>query len=95
MTIAIYDYSNQKKEVVLPDKEIARICVVIFSGDETVDVEFTDGESIHLDASDTRFASYYDGEYAVKGDSIEKWLNFVPSGETSASYERQECFMYE
>lgn len=95
MTIIIYDYSDKKKEIILPDKEIARICITIFSGDETGFIEFADGESVYFDASNTRFMSYYDGEYVVEGDNIEKWINFVPSGQISAAYERQEDFRYE
>ena len=92
MIITIYDYSDKKKEVVLPDKEISKIYVSVISGDETGNVEFTDGSSIYFDASDSRFTHYYDGEYVVEGDNIEKWINFVPSGQITASYERQEEF---
>ena len=92
MTITIYDYSDKKTEITLPDKEIARICVTIFSGDETGYIEFVDLETIYFDASNSRFMSYYDGEYIVEGDDIEKWINFVPSGQITASYERQEVF---
>ena len=95
MIITIYDYSDKKKEITLPDKEISRIFVAIFSGDETGHVEFVDGTTMYFDASTSRFMSFYDGQYVVEGKNIEKWINFVPSGQISAAYERQEDFMYE
>jgi hypothetical protein len=91
MTITIYDYASKETKIALPDKEILRICVTVISGDETGWVEFTDGSRTHFDASDCRIVSFYDGNYIVEGEDIEKWLNFVPS-ERTASYERQEIF---
>ncbi len=92
MTITIYDYNDKKTEVVLPDKEILRIIVTIFSGDETGIVEFEDRSMVRFDASNTRFQHYYDGEYVVEGDNIAKWINFVPSDEYAVSYQRQDMF---
>lgn len=91
-TMTIYDYKDSKKVITLPDKEIARIYVTILSGDETVKVEFADGETMNFDASDSRLLAYLDGDYIVEGDDIAAWLNFVPTNKYTVSYERYEFF---
>lgn len=92
MIITIYDYKNAKKEITIPDKEIAEIFVIVVSGDETGYVKFADGEQISFDASDTRVEDYYDGCYCVKDENIQEWINFTPSGNRAFSYERQDYF---
>lgn len=90
----IYDYADNKTEIVLPDKEILRIYVSVISGDETGNVEFTDGSLLYFDASNSRYMSFYDGSYIVEGENIEKWLNFKPSNTTTVSYERYDAFVW-
>jgi hypothetical protein len=92
MIITIYDYASREKEITLPDKEIIEIVVTVLSGDETGYIEFADGAKVEFDASDTRFTDFYDGCYTVKGERIQKWTDFKPSGTRTASYERQATF---
>lgn len=98
MIITIYDYGNKPKQIELPDKKISRIEVLVLSGDETGFVEFTDGDRVRFDASDTRCTSYFDGYYIVEGEDIQKWIAykdeaFCYSGTTS--YNRQAAFYKE
>lgn len=88
----IYDFTNDTVDVRLPEKQIESINVTVLSGDETGSVVFKDGEIIHFDASDCRMIDFYDGSYSVTGENIQRWLNFKPSGERAAPYERQDLF---
>lgn len=92
MIIAIYDFQNDTKEITLPDKEIVEIFISILSGDETGFVKFVDGTKIKFDASDSRFTDFYDGMYTVEGENIKRWIDFKPSGNRTASYERRYIF---
>lgn len=92
MVITIYDYRNATKKINLPDKDISEITVIIISGDETGYVKFTDGTKIEFDASDCRWIDYHDGVYIVEGKDIQKWIDFKPSGNRTASYERRDIF---
>ena len=77
MAIKIYDYANHVTEIAIPDdKVISSIYVNILSGDETGIIVFTDGSHIRFDASDFRFTSFYDGNYVVCGENIQKWIEF-------------------
>lgn len=90
--MVVYDYANNPTEVVLPDKPITAIDVSVLTGDETGIVFFADGTQIGFDASSTRVFNYNDGNYYVEGDAVQKWLNFKPSKDSVASYERQGLF---
>ena len=91
-TMKIYDYDNKEVIIELPDKEIKEVFVNVLSGDETGEVEFVDGTTIDFDASKARIMDFCDGYYTVSGEEIEKWLNYVPSGKGTVSYERQREF---
>lgn len=88
----VYDYANNPVEVVLPDKPITAIDVSVLSGDETGTVFFADGTHIRFDSSGDRLIGFDDGSYYVEGDAIQKWLDFKPSEDRTASYERQSLF---
>lgn len=94
MIIKIYDYNNHSSKILIPeDKSIHQITVVILSGDETGRIDFTDGSSMSFDASNTRVISYYDGGYFVRGENIQKWIDFdVKNCKRTISYARQEQF---
>ncbi len=94
MIMKIYDYDNKITEIELPDdKQIDAIFVSIVSGDETGFVYFTDGSSIKFEASDSRLFGYDDGGYIVKGDNIQRWLDWEPNGDDHTySYSRQRVF---
>ena len=94
MTTKIYDYANNAKEITIPDdKTILTIFVQVFSGDETGMFLFTDGTTMRFDASDSRIMSYDDGDYEVRGENIEKWLNYTYKGlHMTYAYERQDVF---
>lgn len=94
MIIKIYDYDNKITKIEIPDdKQIETIFVSIVSGDETGFVYFTDGSSITFDASDCRLLGYDDGGYIVRGDNIQKWLDWEPNGDDyTYSYSRQRVF---
>lgn len=93
MKMQIYDYANRKHFVELPNKEIKSIFVLVLSGDETGEVEFTDGTSVGFDASNARLMDYNDGYYLVEGEDIQKWLNWKASEDSIVvSYDRQRAF---
>ena len=94
MTIKIYDFDNEPSEVVIPnDKEISTIYVCILSGDETGIITFTDGSTIRFNASDCRMTDFYDGDYIVGGDNVQKWIDFDFSEYCGTrSYYRQRVF---
>lgn len=94
MTIKIYDWQDKSSKIVIPDdKVISSIYVCVLSGDETGFIHFTDGSSLSFDASDCRITGYYDGDYIVKGDDIQKWIDFDFSKcHSTKSYYRQYTF---
>lgn len=91
-SMTVYDYASTPVEIALPDKEIVEIYISVISGDETGYVEFADRSKIRFDSSNCRMMSFYDGDYCVEGENIQKWLDFKPSGDRTVSYERQEYF---
>lgn len=93
MIIKVYDYGDRAKEITLPDKEISLICVTILSGDETGFVRFADGETVWFDAiagRDMRLHTFYDGQYIVDGENIQKWIDFKPTGRIPTALERHQ-----
>jgi hypothetical protein len=91
MIIKVYDYGDGAKEITLPDKEISLICITILSGDETGFVRFSDGETIWFDAiagRGMRLHTFYDGQYIVDGEDIQKWIDFKPTGRIPTALER-------
>lgn len=87
-TMRIYDYANRPKDEELEDKKITAVHVEVKSGDEFVTVVYEDGQRAVFDASATRGIDYYDGEYKVRGDEIERWLRYEPKKTGTVSYER-------
>lgn len=93
MKMRIYDYANREHFIDLPDKAIKSIFVLVLSGDETGEVEFVDGTSVDFDAANDRMMDFNDGYYFVKGEDIQKWLNWKASEYSfSAAYDRQRAF---
>lgn len=90
-TMIIYDYYNGKTEIGLPDKEIKKILVEVYSGDETGIVYFADNSQMAFESSQTRYLSYYDGSYIVPKDRVEEWLNYT-NAKDIVSYARMETF---
>ena len=96
MKVKIYDHDDKVKEVEIPDdKHIEAIYVTIWSGDETGYMMFAEGGYIDFDASDNRYASYYNGHYIVDGDNIQKCLNWTPTNiHYLLSYSYARCMMF-
>lgn len=96
MTITIYDFEDKAKNIEIPAKSVDEILLIqvnVKSGDETGYVALKNGCLIHFDASDCRIMGFDDGSYVLNTvESIKKWLNYKPSGERTASYERQRMF---
>lgn len=90
--MTIYDFDDNPIEVELPDKEIEKILVCVFSGDEIGIVEFTDGSILKFDASGSRVTDHFDGTYTVKKNDIEEWMNFEMPEKKMLSYIRMEHF---
>lgn len=90
-TMTIYDFDDKPTKIEIPDKEISAICVSVISGDETGEVLFEDGSTLHFDASDCRIMNFYDGGYTVRGALIDRWLGFAPDGKRQAAYSRQDA----
>lgn len=89
--LRVYDYNDRVKEIELPDKRISAVCVCILSGDETGEVLFSDGSSLHFDSSDCRSQSFYYGSYTVRGPALEKWLSFTKADCSGMAYARQDA----
>lgn len=95
MTIKIYDFANKEREIKIPARnadEILTVFVNIKSGDETGLIILKNGETITFDAGSHRICGFDDGCYVVRNNEIKKWLNFKPTGNRTASYERQKMF---
>lgn len=92
MIVPIYNYLNEISYVELPNKTIVEIYVNVLSGDETGYFLFEDGTRVPFDADfHTRNTDHYDGHYIVRGDEINRWVNFETNGIT-VSYERLDSF---
>ena len=99
VSFKVYNYANIPSLVCISNKnveDISCISVLLLSGDEVVCVCFKDGTELSYDSGDLtgviRVMSYYDGEYSLSGDAIQKWLNWKPYNERTRSYSRQSDF---
>lgn len=89
MIINIVDYKDERIKVDIGDIEnIDYISVDVLSGDEVITVWYKDGMFDDWDSSECRGTDYYDGEYEVPSEQIEKWSNMPGS-----SYDRMERFI--
>lgn len=90
MKFKIYDYNDKATVVEIPDKPIDRIEVTILSGDETGIVYFKDGTTQSFDASESRWADYFDNSYIVDFAYIKEWVAINPKVDeySTKSYER-------
>lgn len=89
MIINIVDYKDERIPAYIGDIEnIDYIQVEVLSGDEVITVWYKDGEYKELDSSQCRLKDYYDGDYEVPSEQIEKWSNMPGS-----SYDRMERFI--
>lgn len=91
----IYDYANRAVEVDTQGKEIDHINVTVLSGDEVVNIYFSDGTKIYKDSSDCRTLSFFDGQYEIDKENVEKWDNFKfgNTGIFTMSYDRMDYFV--
>ena len=78
MKFKIYDYDNKATIVEIPDKPIDYIHVIVLSGDETGVIYFKDDTTQSFDASKHRFFDYFDDQYVVPGNQVEKWASIKP-----------------
>ena len=94
MTFKIYDYRNSAIEIDTGDESINLIIVTILSGDETGLIVFEDGTTQAFDASECRITSYFDDQYVVPGNQVEKWASIKPHvGEhETKSYKRADVW---
>lgn len=89
MIINIVDYKDERKKVDIGDIEnIDYLYVDVLTGDEVISVWYKDGTYDYWDSSVDRGTVYYDGEYDVPSEQIEKWSNMPGS-----SYDRMERFI--
>lgn len=94
MKFKIYDYNNNAIEVDTGDEPINLITVTILSGDETGLIVFEDGTTQAFDASEYRCINFFDGQYVVPGNQVEKWASIKPHvGEhETKSYKRANAW---
>lgn len=99
ISFKIYNYNNVSSLICISDKnveDISRITVLLLSGDEIVRIYFRDETEVSYDSADLtgeiRIMGYYDGDYSLSGDAIQKWLNWKPHNERTHSYSRQRDF---
>ncbi len=89
MIINIVDYKDERIKVDIGDIEnIDYIQVEILSGDEVITVWYKDGTCDYRDSAVYRGKDYYDDDYEVPSEQIEKWSNMPGS-----SYDRMERFI--
>ena len=75
--IYIRDYARKKKKVIIPQFEnVKRISVQILSGDEILNVVYSDCSTKRFDSCDCRTADYYDGEYNLPLNKVDEFSNF-------------------
>lgn len=74
MKFNIYDYQNKPTKVDTGKRPIAYIEVSVISGDEVVEVHYTNGLSKRFDSSDTRWCGFLDAEYRVTNKNLEDWI---------------------
>lgn len=91
-TIKVYDYANNAVDIDIPDKEITAISVVVICGDETGIISFADGTSMTFTSCEIRPQDIVDRIYVVTGKRIKEWINFIPTPDTTFSYERASIF---
>ena len=94
MKFKIYDYNNNAIEVDTGDEPINLITVTILSGDETGLIVFEDSTTQAFDASECRCINFFDGQYVVPGNQVEKWASIKPRvGEyETKSYKRADVW---
>lgn len=74
MKFNIYDYQNKPTKIDTGKRPIAYIEVSVISGDEVVEVHYTNGLSKRFDSSDTRWCGFLDAEYRVTNKNLEDWI---------------------
>lgn len=97
MIVTIYDYADSPKKIDIPAQsvsEIKFIFVNVKSGDETGCIILENDKEVYFDACEFgRMIGYDDGWYLLHtADQIKKWLDYEPTGNETASYERQRMF---
>ena len=94
MKFNIFDFKYNPIEVDTGDEPIYPITVPPLSGDETGLIVFEDGTTQAFDASERRFIDYFDVQYVVPGNQIEKWASIKPHvGEhETKSYKRADVW---
>ena len=65
MKFNIYDYQNKPTKIDTGKRPIAYIEVSVISGDEVVEVHYTNGLSKRFDSSDTRWCGFLDTDSRV------------------------------
>lgn len=74
MKFNIYDYQNKPTKVDTGKRQIDYIEVSVLSGDEVVEIHYTNGLSKRFDSSDTRWCGFLDAEYRVTNKNLEDWI---------------------
>lgn len=94
----IYNYANKRK-LIQTGKDIAAVWVEIYSGDEIVSCEYSDGTVEDFDSAkvfgEPRVFSDFDGFYYVE-NKLEEWAAFnKTSRNDTLSYKRKREFWYD
>lgn len=74
MKFNIYDYQNKPTKVDTGKRPIDYIEVSVISGDEVIEVHYTNGKNKTFDSSDTRWMGFLDAEYRVTSKNLEDWI---------------------
>ena len=88
MKFNIYDYNNGPTEIDTGNKEIKELEVLVLTGDEIVTIRYEDGSKERYDSSYTRGINYFDDEYTVTKENIQKWIQSAMSTNEIISYNR-------
>lgn len=89
MTVKLLDYRGESVEVDIGDFDnVARMTMVVVSGDEVLNVIYKDYNVKIFDSCDTRRENYYDTEYEVYdfGNPGPNLLNDVKFMNRTSSY---------
>ena len=90
MTTKIYYYNGDEVLVTIPCEVSDLLClhVEVISGDERVTFITKDGRAYTRDAGRDRCMDFNDGSYDVRGEDIQKWLDY----DAGSAYSRQRKF---
>lgn len=85
----LIDYDGTVKNFDCDIDQIEKMRIEIVSGDEIAHVTYLDGTEEYFDSGEGRTENYFDKEYYVRKNELEKWISLES---LRNSYERHDAF---